>query len=83
MSEADETLTLATASDVAHSLAFALRYDGRRRVHDAAETMSMIVAKRLVEHLKISGFVIMQRPPVRGAAHLGSSGGPVDPAKMP
>jgi len=30
-----------------------------------------IVAKRLVEHLERSGFVVMKRPPIRGGAALG------------
>jgi hypothetical protein len=37
---------------LAGSLAFALRYQGRKRVHDADEIMAEIVAKRLVEHLE-------------------------------
>ena len=38
--------------------------------------MAAIVAKRLVEHLQRSGFVVMKRPPgVLGAAALGSAGG--------
>jgi hypothetical protein len=31
--------------------------------------MSAIVAKRLVEHLERSGFVLLKRPPIGGAAH--------------
>jgi hypothetical protein len=30
--------------------------------------MARIVAKRLVEHLERSGFVVMKRPPIGGAA---------------
>jgi hypothetical protein len=30
--------------------------------------MSRIVAKRLVEHLERSGFVVMNRPPIGGSA---------------
>ena len=33
--------------------------------------MSEIVAKRLVEHLQRSGFVVMKKPPVGGGGHLG------------
>jgi len=32
--------------------------------------MSAIVAKRLVEHLERSGFVVMKRPPMIGGAAL-------------
>jgi len=50
------------------ALAFALRFDGRKRKNDAAEIMARIVAKRLVEHLERSGFVVMKRPPIGGSA---------------
>ncbi len=43
----------------AAALAYALRYQGRKRVHNADEIMSEIVAKRLVEHLERAGFVVM------------------------
>ena len=45
----------ADPSDLAAALAYALRYQGRKRVHNADEIMSEIVAKRLVEHLRASG----------------------------
>ena len=45
---------------------FALRYQGRRRVHNADEIMAEIVAKRLVEHLERAGFVVMKRPAIGG-----------------
>jgi hypothetical protein len=56
----------ATPDEIAQSLAFALRYNGRRRVHDADDVMSRITAERLVPHLQQSGFVLMKAPP--GAA---------------
>jgi len=40
--------------------------------------MAAIVAKRLVEHLARSGFVVMKRPPVAGAATLGSARGSLE-----
>jgi hypothetical protein len=43
-------LTPADPADLAAALAFALRYQGRKRVHNADEIMAEIVAKRLVEH---------------------------------
>lgn len=70
MPDADR-LTPADPRDLADTLAFALRYSGRRRVHDASEMMAAIVAKRLVEHLERSGFVVMKKPPVVGAAAIG------------
>jgi hypothetical protein len=61
----------ASADELADALAFALRYRGRKRVHDAAETMAHIVAKRLVEHLDRCGYVVMQKPPSEGGAAIG------------
>jgi hypothetical protein len=68
MTDAPERLTPATPEDLADALAFALRFDGRKRKHDAAEMMARIVAKRLVEHLERSRFVVMKRPPIGGSA---------------
>jgi hypothetical protein len=42
-----DALSPATAKDVADALAFALRFEGRKRVHNADEIISAIVAKRL------------------------------------
>jgi hypothetical protein len=64
-------LTPASAEDLADALAFALRFDGRKRVHNAGEIMARIVAKRLVDHLERAGFVVMQRPLIGGGAALG------------
>jgi hypothetical protein len=66
-----EQLTPAKPDDIAEAIAFALRYSGRKRVNDAGEMMAAIVAKRLVEHLERSGFVVMKRPPVAGGAAIG------------
>jgi hypothetical protein len=71
MTDAVDRLTPATPEDLADALAFALRYNGRKRVHDAAEMAANIVAKRLAEHLERSGFVVMKKPPGFGAAALG------------
>ncbi len=56
-------LRRATADEIADALAFALRYDGRRRVHDADQAMGRITAERLVRHLEQSGFVLMKTAP--------------------
>ena len=52
--------------DLAAAIAFALRFEGRKRVHNADDSMSEIVAKRLVRHLERAGFVVIKRPPARG-----------------
>ena len=53
----------ATAEEIAEALSFALRYNGRKRVHDADDAMGRITAERLVQHLEASGFVVMKKPP--------------------
>ena len=56
----------ATPDEIADTLSFALRYQGRKRVHHADDAMARITAERLVQHLEASGFVLMKGPP-RGA----------------
>jgi hypothetical protein len=51
---------------------YALRYQGRKRVHNADEIMAEIVAERLVEHLERAGFVVMKRPPEIGPRGAGA-----------
>ena len=70
MPDADK-LTPADPSDLAAALGFALRYQGRKRVHNADEIMAEIVAKRLADHLKRAGLVVMKRPADIGAEALG------------
>jgi hypothetical protein len=71
----------ATADEIADALSFALRYQGRKRVHHADDAMARITAERLVRHLEASGFVLMKGPPRRASttAHIppsrGSDGG--------
>ena len=49
---------------IEHALAFALRFDGGKRVHHGDEFMAKITAERLVKHLERSGFVVMKKPPL-------------------
>ena len=65
-----EKLTPADPGDLAAALAFALRFQGRKRVHNADELMAEIVAKRLVEHLERAGFVVMKRAPAVGGSAI-------------
>jgi hypothetical protein len=60
MSE-DGKLRPATTEEIADSIAFALRYEGRKRVNHADEMMARITADRLVRHLRRSGFVVMRQ----------------------
>jgi len=71
MPDAPDRLTPATPNDLADALAFALRFDGRKRKRDAGEFMARIVARRLVEHLENAGFVVMRKPLAPGEAALG------------
>ena len=75
MRDAADSLRPAYPEDLASALAFALRFHGRRRTHDADEIMAEIVAKRLVEHLERAGFVVMKRSPAAGGAALGRGAG--------
>jgi Holliday junction resolvase len=59
----DPRLTPAATEDVEQTLAFALRFDGRKRAHSGDELMARITAERLVKHLERSGFMVMRKPP--------------------
>lgn len=56
------SLREASVEEIVESLSFALRYEGRKRVSHADETMARITADRLVKHLAESGFVLMRKP---------------------
>jgi len=55
-------LAPATPEDLVDALSFALRFEGRRRIHHADDSMARITADRLVRYLEQSGFVVMKRP---------------------
>jgi hypothetical protein len=74
MADDGEKLSPATPDDLAQALAFALRFSGRKRVHNADQFMAEITARRLVEHLRLSGFVVMKKPPIDGSALRGPDG---------
>jgi hypothetical protein len=59
---ATSQLRPATMDEITETLAFALRYEGRKRVHHADNLMARITADRLVRHLTASGFVLMKLP---------------------
>ena len=63
----EPSLKPATAEDIVDALSFALRFEGRRRVYFADDSMARITADRLVRYLEKSGLVVMKRPP-RAAA---------------
>jgi hypothetical protein len=53
MSDPEDKLAPADPDELTAALAFALRFSGRKRAHDADAFMAEIVAKRLVEHLDL------------------------------
>jgi hypothetical protein len=72
MTEPDLKLTPATPEDLADSLSFALRFEGRKSQHDSDRLNADIVAKRLVRYLDKAGYVVMKKPPLEG--HSGGAG---------
>jgi hypothetical protein len=66
MTEPDLKLTPAEPDDLADSLSFALRFDGRKSQHDSDRLNADIVAKRLVRYLDKAGYVVMKKPPLGG-----------------
>jgi hypothetical protein len=76
MPDPDERLTRADPSDIAGSIAFALQFSGRKRVHDSDMYMAAIVANRIVRHLERAGFVVMKRPAPGGGNNPDRTGTP-------
>jgi hypothetical protein len=67
----DEKLSPADPQDLADTVAFALLFSGRKRVHDSARSMAAIAADRIVRHLERSGYVVMKKPPSLGGGAIG------------
>ena len=64
MADDYNTLCSAAPDDLTETIAFALCFEGRKRVHCADDVMARITAQRLVEHLRRSGFVVLRKPPI-------------------
>lgn len=62
MTSSAPSLRLATPEEITATLSLALRFDCRRRVHNADAMMARIAAERLVQHPERSGFVVMKKP---------------------
>ena len=56
MTEPTNLRPATAAEEIAHAIAFALQYEGRKRVHHADALMAIITAERLVRHLEQAGF---------------------------
>jgi len=70
MPDADKP-TPADPDELAAALAFALKFEGRKRQHDADAFMADTVAKRLVRYLERARYVVMKCPPLGGHSALG------------
>lgn len=71
-------LTPADDKDLVQSLTYALRFDRLgKRVSLHHEVMAHMAAERIVEALKLSGYVVMKGPPAQSAAeaHARALGG--------
>jgi hypothetical protein len=75
-----DRLTPANASDLEQGLAFALRFDGRKRVHTGDEFMARITARRIIAWLDRSGFVVLRKP--LSKPHGPTMRDPVDDASL-
>jgi hypothetical protein len=51
----DDKLTPADPSDLAQSISFALRFDGRKRFHRGDEFMANLTADHIVRYLERGG----------------------------
>jgi hypothetical protein len=70
MTDDPPKLSPAAPDEVAESVAFALLFSGKKRVHDSDKMTASIAAQRVVRHLEQCGFVLMRRPPIGGSAPL-------------
>ena len=52
----------ATPEEIAETLSFALRFDGRKPFPQSNSLMAQITAAHLVQHLQRCGFQLMKRP---------------------
>ena len=68
LSESSATLSAeliaATPDEITEALSYALRYDARGKPRPTGGQMvASLAAERLMEHLKLAGFVLMRRRP--------------------
>ncbi len=63
----DKPLKPATRESLIQTLAHGLRFEGRKRIHQADELMAWIAAEKLADHIDRANLVVMQKPP--GRAH--------------
>ena len=78
MTEPEQKLTPAEPDDLANSLSFALRFEGRKSKHDSDRLNADIVAQRLVRYLDKAGYVVMKKPPLGGHSQVARGFGQKD-----
>jgi hypothetical protein len=71
-------LSPADPKDLADTIAFSLRFEGRKRVHEAGEYMAAIAAQRIARHLERAGFVVLKKPPLAGHSAIARGFGQKD-----
>jgi hypothetical protein len=62
----DQKLIPADPQDLADAIAFALKFSGRKRVHDSDAFMAKIAADRIVRRLEQARYVVMKKSPIGG-----------------
>jgi hypothetical protein len=70
MTEPEQKLTPAQPDDLADTLSFALRHEGRKSQHDSDKLNADIVAQRLVRYVDKAGYVVMKKPPLGGHSQI-------------
>ncbi len=71
MPDSSDKLAPVESRDLTDATAFALRFEGRKRVHKADEYMAVIAAERVARHLERAGFVVNEELAKIGGAALG------------
>ncbi len=65
----DTPLRPATRDEIEHALSYGLRFSTTGKAHRHGDSLAAaIAASTLVDHLEQSGFVLMKKPPAKGAA---------------
>ncbi|HEY3620924.1 MAG TPA: hypothetical protein VGL12_00720 [Roseiarcus sp.] len=73
----DDKLTPADPSDLAQAIAFALRFNRRKRYHEGDKLMADLTADHIVRYLDNAGYVVIKKPPAPGGGDSpGRSGVP-------
>jgi hypothetical protein len=70
MTEPEQKLTPTQPDDLADTLSFALRHEGRKSQHDSDKLNADIVAQRLVRYVDKAGYVVMKKPPLGATLRL-------------